>query len=90
MNKDLNKESLLEFPGLREADKKILEDALRTSRPVLLEKIQQALTLGCDWKKILQKLNRLLGRQVWLPSSQAVRQAGSRRPRADQVPTSAR
>ena len=57
MNKDLNKESLLEFPGLREADKKILEDALRTSRPVLLEKIQQALTLGCDWKKILQKLN---------------------------------
>ena len=57
MNKDLDKESLLKFPGLREADKKILEDAWRTTRPLLLEKIQQALTLGCDWKKILQKLN---------------------------------
>ena len=57
MNKDLDKESLLKFPGLREADKKILEDAWRTYRPLLLEKIQQALTLGCDWKKILQKLN---------------------------------
>ena len=57
MSKDLNTASLLKFPGLRAADKKILEGAWRTYRPFLLEKIQQALTLGCDWKKILQKLN---------------------------------
>ena len=55
--KDLDKETLLKAPDLLAADKKILEDAWVEYRPYLLDKIQQALSVGCDWKRVLQRLN---------------------------------
>ena len=55
--KELDKETLLKAPDLLDADKKILEDAWVEYRPYLLDKIQQALSVGCNWKKVLQKLN---------------------------------
>ncbi|MGB1657891.1 MAG: hypothetical protein ACPHO4_11120 [Longimicrobiales bacterium] len=54
---DLSKETLLIAPDLLEADKKTLEDAWVVYRPYLLDKIQQALLVGCDWKRVLQKLH---------------------------------
>ena len=56
--KDLDKETLLKAPDLRQAtDKQILEKAWVEYRPYLLDKIQQALSVGCDWKRVLQRLN---------------------------------
>ena len=54
---DLNKETLLVAPDLLEADKKTLEDAWVVYRPQLMDKVQQALSVGCDWKRVLQKLH---------------------------------
>ena len=55
--KDLDTDTLLKAPGLLATDKKVLEDAWGTYRPYLLDQIQQALSVGCDWKRILQRLN---------------------------------
>ena len=55
--KDLDTETLLKAPALLATDKKVLEDAWGTYRPYLLDQIQQALSVGCDWKRILQRLN---------------------------------
>ena len=54
---NLSKENLLIAPTLRSADPVVIADAWNTYRKHLIEEIQQALLLGCAWKRILTKLH---------------------------------
>ena len=54
---DLTKEKLLIAPALREPDTEAVADAWNMYRKHLIEEIQQALLLGCAWKRILTKLH---------------------------------
>ena len=54
---NLTKEKLLIAPFLRESDPEVIAEAWNTYRRDLIEEIQQALILGCAWKRILTKLH---------------------------------
>ena len=54
---NLTKEKLLIAPFLRRSDPEVIAEAWNTYRKYLIEEIQQALLLGCAWKRILTKLH---------------------------------